>query len=268
MLPGEGRRCCCLARAARPAWPSASPRAPAAAPRHQTATQALAGLSDDIRADPFLHPHFRHYLREVRGVAYAQVRAGQHTRGARRGVRRGPAWSGREGAGAWGAASSGASLLQSLGACRRPSSSHPPPAHLASPPPTYCSLTAHLPTPQFLESYKSVTLGAMAAAFGVSPAFLDAELVGWLACWPFLTCLLACALACLHAWMLACLLLIAWGTAGRSPTAIVTPPTRPATHTLTHLPALTPGRLCGGWPPGRKDRQGGGGGGDQPVSAK
>lgn len=29
---------------------------------------------------------------------------------------------------------------------------------------------------QFLESYKSCTLGGMAAAFGVSPAFLDEEL--------------------------------------------------------------------------------------------
>lgn len=33
------------------------------------------------------------------------------------------------------------------------------------------------PVPQFLESYKSVTLASMAATFGVSPDFLDAELV-------------------------------------------------------------------------------------------
>ena len=31
--------------------------------------------------------------------------------------------------------------------------------------------------PQFLDSYKSVTLGSMATTFGVSPEFLDAELV-------------------------------------------------------------------------------------------
>jgi 26S proteasome regulatory subunit N7 len=30
--------------------------------------------------------------------------------------------------------------------------------------------------PQFLESYKSVTLSSMAAAFDVSPSFLDLEL--------------------------------------------------------------------------------------------
>lgn len=35
--------------------------------------------------------------------------------------------------------------------------------------------------PQFLESYKSVTLQMMASAFGVSPAFLDAELSDFIA---------------------------------------------------------------------------------------
>jgi hypothetical protein len=32
---------------------------------------------------------------------------------------------------------------------------------------------------QFLESYKSVTLASMAATFGLSADFLDAELVSW-----------------------------------------------------------------------------------------
>ena len=31
-----------------------------------------AGLSSSIRQDRYLHPHFRHYLREVRLVAYTQ----------------------------------------------------------------------------------------------------------------------------------------------------------------------------------------------------
>lgn len=50
-----------------------------------------------------------------------------------------------------------------------PCASHPPPTPLP---------------PQFLESYKSVTLASMAATFGVSPAFLDAELVRCVACPP------------------------------------------------------------------------------------
>jgi 26S proteasome regulatory subunit N7 len=66
---------------------------------------ALAGLSDALRADRALHPHFRFYLREVRRVAYSQ----------------------------------------------------------------------------FLESYKSVTLEAMAAAFGVSAPFMDGELAEFIA---------------------------------------------------------------------------------------
>jgi hypothetical protein len=36
---------------------------------------------------------------------------------------------------------------------------------------------------QFLESYKSVTLASMAATFGVSPEFLDAELVSIYLSW-------------------------------------------------------------------------------------
>ena len=38
------------------------------------------------------------------------------------------------------------------------------------------TLSPIVPTLQFLEAYKSVTLESMAAAFGVSPAFMDAEL--------------------------------------------------------------------------------------------
>ena len=37
-------------------------------------------------------------------------------------------------------------------------------------------LTAPAGARQFLEAYKSVTLESMAQAFGVSPAFMDAEL--------------------------------------------------------------------------------------------
>jgi len=56
-----------------------------------------AGLTDQIRLDRYLHPHFRYYMREVRTVVYSQ----------------------------------------------------------------------------FLESYKSVTMEAMARAFGVSVDFID-----------------------------------------------------------------------------------------------
>ncbi|KAI3429495.1 hypothetical protein D9Q98_005584 [Chlorella vulgaris] len=66
--------------------------------------EAFAGLTDSVRADRYLHPHFRYFMREVRAVAYVQ----------------------------------------------------------------------------FLESYKSVTLASMAASFGVSPAFLDAELADFI----------------------------------------------------------------------------------------
>ncbi|PRW60726.1 26S proteasome non-ATPase regulatory subunit 6-like protein [Chlorella sorokiniana] len=72
--------------------------------RYAAFFQAFAGLTDAIRADEYLHPHFRFYMREVRAVAYAQ----------------------------------------------------------------------------FLESYKSVTLASMAATFGVSPDFLDAELADFI----------------------------------------------------------------------------------------
>jgi 26S proteasome regulatory subunit N7 len=67
--------------------------------------QAFAELSDAVRADVFLYPHFRYFLREARARSYAQ----------------------------------------------------------------------------FLEPYKSVTLAAMAEAFGVGPAFLDAELADFIA---------------------------------------------------------------------------------------
>jgi 26S proteasome regulatory subunit N7 len=54
-----------LARNRRPA--SAPARTPLPTP------QAFAGLADSIRDDPYLHPHFRHYMREVRAAADAQV---------------------------------------------------------------------------------------------------------------------------------------------------------------------------------------------------
>ena len=49
----------------------------------------------------------------------------------------------------------------------------------AAVPPLIAHRTAPVPppVPQFLESYKSVTLASMAASFGVGPDFLDAELV-------------------------------------------------------------------------------------------
>ena len=66
---------------------------------------AFDELATAVRADLLLAPHWRHYMRELRLVAYSQL----------------------------------------------------------------------------LESYKSVALGSMADAFGVSPAFLDAELAGFIA---------------------------------------------------------------------------------------
>ena len=35
--------------------------------------QAFADISDSLKADCFLQPHFRYYIREVRVVAYSQV---------------------------------------------------------------------------------------------------------------------------------------------------------------------------------------------------
>lgn len=67
--------------------------------------EAFVGISDAIRADRYLNPHYRFYSREARIVAYSQ----------------------------------------------------------------------------FLESYKSVALGAMATAFGVTPEFLDGELADFIA---------------------------------------------------------------------------------------
>ena len=67
--------------------------------------RAFPAVAEHVRADLFMHTHFRYFLREARVVAYAQ----------------------------------------------------------------------------FLESYKSVTLQVMAAAFGVSPAFLDGELAEFIA---------------------------------------------------------------------------------------
>ncbi|KAK9009252.1 hypothetical protein V6N11_035795 [Hibiscus sabdariffa] len=66
---------------------------------------AFAGLTEQIKLDRYLHPHFRFYMREVRTVVYSQ----------------------------------------------------------------------------FLESYKSVTIEAMAKAFGVSVEFIDLELSRFIA---------------------------------------------------------------------------------------
>ncbi|KAL2651148.1 hypothetical protein R1flu_019276 [Riccia fluitans] len=73
--------------------------------QYKTFFHAFAGLTDQIRLDRYLFPHFRYYMREVRVVAYSQ----------------------------------------------------------------------------FLESYKSVTMEAMAKAFGVSINFLDMELSRFIA---------------------------------------------------------------------------------------
>ncbi|KAG0591200.1 hypothetical protein M758_1G154100 [Ceratodon purpureus] len=73
--------------------------------QYKTFFVAFAGLTDQVRVDRYLYPHFRYYMREVRSVAYSQ----------------------------------------------------------------------------FLESYKSVTMEAMAKAFGVSVNFLDMELSRFIA---------------------------------------------------------------------------------------
>jgi hypothetical protein len=141
--------------------------------------QAFAGLTDAIRADVYLHPHFRYYMREVRVAAYAQVSmtlGGAGTGGAARG-----AWV----AGPRGAARLASRLLRPPNALLlQPALPHdrPParPTHrVLQPALPHDQPPAHPPAPQFLESYKSVTLASMAATFGVSPGFLDAELVGW-----------------------------------------------------------------------------------------
>jgi hypothetical protein len=38
--------------------------------------QSLLGVIDIIRGDMYTHPHVRYYMREVRLVAYNQVRCG------------------------------------------------------------------------------------------------------------------------------------------------------------------------------------------------
>ena len=48
------------------------PRLPGPPPCPAT-LQAFSGLTDAVRSDMYLHPHFRYYMREVRAVAYAQV---------------------------------------------------------------------------------------------------------------------------------------------------------------------------------------------------
>lgn len=42
---------------------------------HGIVMQAFAGIADSTRDDVYLHPHVRYYVREVRVVAYSQVRA-------------------------------------------------------------------------------------------------------------------------------------------------------------------------------------------------
>ena len=38
--------------------------------------QAFVDVVDQMRADPYLSPHIKYYMREMRVVAYAQVRGG------------------------------------------------------------------------------------------------------------------------------------------------------------------------------------------------
>ena len=38
------------------------------------ATQSFAKVAEHVRRDMYLHPHLRHYIREVRVVVYTQVR--------------------------------------------------------------------------------------------------------------------------------------------------------------------------------------------------
>ncbi|KAL6559670.1 proteasome regulatory particle subunit [Orobanche gracilis] len=73
--------------------------------QYQSFFAAFAGLTEHIKLDRYLHPHFRYYMREIRTVVYSQ----------------------------------------------------------------------------FLESYKSVTIEAMAKAFGVSMDFIDVELSRFIA---------------------------------------------------------------------------------------
>jgi len=43
---------------------------------------AFPGVAEQVRADMFLHPHFRFFLREARATAYAQARHGACQRSA------------------------------------------------------------------------------------------------------------------------------------------------------------------------------------------
>ena len=43
-------------------------------PLPPTHTQSFAAISDQIRSDMYLYPHFKYYVREIRVLAYAQVR--------------------------------------------------------------------------------------------------------------------------------------------------------------------------------------------------
>lgn len=69
--------CAASASAAAP-WLHASEHTNARALTWPLCMQAFAAITDQIRGDLYLHPHFRYYVREVRTVAYAQVCSGRH----------------------------------------------------------------------------------------------------------------------------------------------------------------------------------------------
>ena len=148
--------------------------------------QAFAALTDVLKADRYLHPHCRYYTREVRKAAYVQVgrrvpclRAVHALRFALAGRVprcRAPAIPNKD-------PQPGHDSVWRLHSCAHPA---PCAAGIGSP-----ALAGLGPQPvlvpstlnwlhdlraQFLDAYKSVTLDSMAASFGVSPAFIDAEL--------------------------------------------------------------------------------------------
>lgn len=109
-------------------------------------------VAADVQQDPALAPHFRYYIREVRVVAYSQV-------------------------------SSLDNVLTSIQGRHLVDVCSPSTFRSC----TICNMSAgDLRTLigcilQFLESYKSVKLASMAAAFGVGPDFMDQELAGFIA---------------------------------------------------------------------------------------
>ena len=116
--------------------------------------QAFADVSDALRADRYLAPHFRYYIREVRVMAYSQVTPERL------------------------ASSQTSSQLYT---CCWFHSTH---LHrlIACASKVMCVTNYAFPgfDLQFLESYKSVTLESMAKAFGVSAEFLDEELADFI----------------------------------------------------------------------------------------